>query len=336
MEPQVSVCVLAYNHEPYIAQCLRSILAQHTSFDFEIIARDDASTDGTARVLQEFAKKYPQKIRLILEPRNTFADPAYKPVFGRVFAPVARGQYLATVEGDDYWTDPDKLQRQYDYMQTHPDCVLCCHATSVVREDGKASSMLLSFGKEDKDVTCDDIMTSWAQTKSFGITSLHPSSWFSRRQTDLDYAASWHLDTSGGDFARACYFSHIAPVHFMARPMSAYRYLAAQSWTAKAEKSAQVLAGHYQEYIQTAQQIDKLTNREHHDAAMIGCKQRALLLAGMTSGRAFFSGELGAPIAPYLTLGDRITLLVLRLINVLGLRPARNNDTGRVSLVRKQ
>lgn len=335
MEPQVSVCVLAYNHEPYIAQCLQSILAQQTSFDFEIIARDDASTDGTAKVLQEFAEQYPHKIRLILEPHNTFADPAYKPVFGRVFAPVARGRYLATCEGDDYWTDPTKLQRQFDYMQAHPSCVLCCHATSIVREDGEASAMRLSFGNEDKDVTCDDIMTSWAQTQSFGITSLHPSSWFSRRQMDLDYAASWHLSTSAGDFARACYFSHLAPVHYMARPMSAYRYLAAQSWTAKAEKSVQVLASHYKDYIETAQQIDELTNREHHDTAMIGCKQRALLLAGMTSGRAFFKSQLGAPIAPYLTASDHLTLLALRLLNALGLRPARNNDTGRVVLSRK-
>lgn len=143
-----------------------------------------------------------------LEPRNTYDDPAYKPLFGRVFAPIARGRYLATCEGDDYWTSNTKLQRQFDYMEKHVSCVLCCHATRIVREDGGASSKLLSFGSEDRDITCDEVMRGWAEDKGYGITSLHPSSWFSRRQTDLDYAESWHIEASMGDFMRACYFSH--------------------------------------------------------------------------------------------------------------------------------
>lgn len=332
--PQVSVCVVAYNHERYVAQCLESILAQETTFEFEVIARDDASTDDTASVLREYARQYPEKVRLVLEPRNTYGDPAYKPLFGRVFAPIARGRYLATCEGDDYWTSSTKLQRQFEYMETHASCVLCCHATRIVREDGGSSSKLLTFGSEDRDVTCDEIMRGWAEDRGFGITSLHPSSWFSRRLTDLDYAASWHIEASMGDFMRACYFAHIAPVHFFAEPMSAYRYLARESWTTAAESNADVLAQHYAEYLRVTQEIDSLTGFEYHNSAMVGSKQRALLLAGMTSGFEFFKSELGRPIAQYLTLGDRMTLIALRTLNALGLRPARNTATGRITLRR--
>lgn len=101
-----------------------------------------------------------------------------------------------------------------------------------------------------------------------------------------------------------------------------------------AESNADVLAQHYAEYLEVAQEIDSLTGFEYHDSAMTGCKQRALLLAGMTSGFAFFKTGRGRPIAPYLTLGDRMTLIVLRTLNALDLRPARNTATGRITLRR--
>ena len=332
--PLVTVCVIAYNHERYIAQCLESALRQKTTFPFEVLVRDDASTDGTPAVLKEYAQRYPDKVRLILEPKNTWGDPAYRPVFGRVFAPAARGRYLASCEGDDYWSDPNKLQTQFDYMESHPACLMCSHATAIERDDGISSTTLLSFGPEDRDISCDEIMENWAETRRDGIASLHPSSCFTRREADIAYAESWHINTTAGDFARACFMAHKNPVHFFAKPMSVYRYLASQSWTSNAEDDPAVLAQHYREFIEMVHAIDGITERKHHDAAMRGCRQRALLLAGMSEGSGFFKTELGAPIKPYLSAADQATLAALRVLNALGLRPARDTATGKVSLKR--
>ena len=330
--PLVSVCVLTYNHERYIAQCLESVLRQETSFPFEVIVRDDASTDGTPTILEQYAKRYPATLRLILESRNTWGDLAYKPLFGKVFAPVARGRYLASCEGDDYWIDDFKLQQQFDYMEAHPTCLLCSHATEIIRDDGGSSTTLLSFGNEDRDVGCDEIMENWAQTRRDGIASLHPSSCFTRREADIAYAQNWRIDATAGDFVRVCYMTDKAPAHFFARPMSAYRYLSSQSWTSGAEDNSRVLAGHYREFIEMAYAIDNLTGYVHHDAAMRGCKQRALLLAGMTEGKGFFESEFGSQIKPYLNASDWGALAALRILNAFGLRPARNTATGAISL----
>ena len=334
MSVQVSVCLLAYNHENYVAQALDSILSQRTTFEFEVIARDDASTDGTAEVLLDYRRRYPDTVRLLLEKENRFHDPEAKPVFGRVFAPHARGRYLATCEGDDWWTCPTKLQRQFDYMESHPESNMCCHAVEIVRGDGGRATKLLTCGTVEHDIECDEVMENWARTTSDGIWSLHPSSCFSRRDADIAYASKWRIDVSAGDFVRMCYFSHAAPIHFMPDVMSAYRYLPAQSWTTQAEQDVAVLCQHYGEFIETMSVIDELTDFRHHDAAMRGCKQRALLLAGMTDGKRFFETEPGRAVAPYLGFGDRLTLAALRTLNTLGLRPARNTATGKVHIVR--
>ena len=338
MAIRVSACVVAYNHEATVAETIEGILAQRTSFEFEILARDDASTDGTADVLRGYARRYPERVRLILEERNRWNDPSVKPVFGRVFAPLARGDYLATCEGDDFWTDPGKLQRQFDYMEAHPDCAMCCHAVRVVRADGMPTGTLLTCGDAERDIACDEVVENWAKTTPAGIWTLHPSSCFSRTDAERAYAAAWLLDSTAGDFVRQCYFSHRAPVHYLPEAMSAYRYLAAESWTSKGEADPEVLAAHYREFIEVMGRIDELTDFAHHDAAMRGCRQRALLLAGMTEGSAYFSaakGGAGAPIAPYLTAADRMALVALRALDRLGLRPARDNATGRVKIVRK-
>ena len=339
MSVQVSVCVLAYNHERYVAQCLDSILAQKTTFDFEVLVRDDASTDGTVDVLRRYEQRHPDKVRLILEPRNTWNDPAFTPVFGRVFAPRARGRYLATCEGDDFWICDTKLQQQFDYMEGHPECGLCGHAARIVCDGDEAEASrdgekLLTCGAVERDISCDEVVEMWARTTRDGIWSVHPSSCFSRIEVERAYAHDWQLGASAGDYIRLCYFSHASTVHFMPQAMSAYRYMAAQSWTASAEGDVEILANHHRGYIETMHTIDALTDHAHHDAAMRGCRQRALLLAGMTDGFGFFRSEIGEPIAPYLTFGDRVILVGLRVFNAMSLRPMRDTKTGRVRLVR--
>lgn len=119
----VSIHCLVYNHEPYIRQCLDGFVMQKTNFRFEAIVHDDASTDGSAAIIREYAEKYPDIIKPILETENQYSkkDGSLR----KIMDAHMRGKYVAMCEGDDYWTDPNKLQMQVDYMEGHPECSMC-------------------------------------------------------------------------------------------------------------------------------------------------------------------------------------------------------------------
>lgn len=121
-EPKVSVCVFSYNQEGYIRECLEGIVNQKTSFKYEIIVHDDASTDGTAEIIREFQNKYPDLIIPILQKKNQYSINFHKPFINGWQA--ASGEFIALCEGDDYWIDDDKLQKQYDLIK-HSDKDLC-------------------------------------------------------------------------------------------------------------------------------------------------------------------------------------------------------------------
>ena len=149
--PKVSVCVQTYNHAPYIAQALDSVLMQETDFDFEIIVGEDESNDGTREICIEYAEQYPDRIRLFLRSRedviyiNGRATGRYN--FVENFR-AARGDYIALLDGDDYWTDPRKLQKQADLLDAHPEYALCFHAVALVDEvSGKEKKVLYPPGR---------------------------------------------------------------------------------------------------------------------------------------------------------------------------------------------
>ena len=152
--PLVTVCVQTYQHSKFIEECLDSILMQKTNFDFEINLGEDASTDGTREICIEYAKKFPNKIRLFLHHReNNIAidgSPTGRFVLlTNLFS--SRGKYIALCEGDDYWTDPYKLQKQVDFLENNPDFVLTHHDAKIVNENGDIlnnSKLPKKYGKD--------------------------------------------------------------------------------------------------------------------------------------------------------------------------------------------
>ena len=136
-EIAVSVICITYNHKKYIRQALDSIIMQETDFQYEIIVHDDASTDGTTNIIHEYEEKYPELIRPIYEEKNQFSRSLsfmYSKIFKRV-----RGRYFTLTDGDDYWTDNEKLQIQYDAMEEHPNIDLCAHLVRRVDADTGAN-----------------------------------------------------------------------------------------------------------------------------------------------------------------------------------------------------
>lgn len=127
--PLVSIKCLVYNHEPYLRQCLDGFVMQKTNFPFEAIVHDDASTDGSADIIREYAEKYPDIIKPIYETENQYSkgDGSLTRIIDSAMHPESK--YVALCEGDDYWTDPDKLQLQVDVMEKNPDVGLV-HTTA--------------------------------------------------------------------------------------------------------------------------------------------------------------------------------------------------------------
>ncbi len=123
--PLVSVCCITYNHEEFIHEAVDSFLMQETNFPIEIIIHDDASTDNTANIIREYQEKYSHLIKVILQTENQYTLRRFG--FLSDLFNEARGKYIALCEGDDYWTDPLKLQKQVDFLEQHPECISCHH-----------------------------------------------------------------------------------------------------------------------------------------------------------------------------------------------------------------
>jgi len=131
--PVVSICCTTYNHEQYIAEAIVGFLMQETTFPFEILIRDDCSTDKTTSIVKEYADKYPTLIKPIYEKENTFSK-GIKPM--PQLYKIAKGEYIALCEGDDYWTDPLKLQNQVDFLEKNDEYVITYSSVEAFDENG--------------------------------------------------------------------------------------------------------------------------------------------------------------------------------------------------------
>jgi glycosyltransferase involved in cell wall biosynthesis len=143
----VAVRMLTYNHEKYIAESIQSVLFQKTTFPYKLIIGEDCSTDSTIDICIDFRNKYPDRIELLLNPVNDIKSNS----INNFNACVKSGaKYIALIEGDDYWTDPYKLQKQIDFLEANPDFAICFHKVEIFNEISKTKSI---SNKNQKSVT---------------------------------------------------------------------------------------------------------------------------------------------------------------------------------------
>lgn len=135
-EIMVSICCLAYNHEEFIKDALNSFLIQETTFPFEILIHDDASTDNTASIIQSYVDVYPNIIKPIFQSENKYSKGVNVSLDYLYLA--SKGKYIAICEGDDYWCDKQKLAKQVDFLNTNSDYIACYHNVEVIGFDNKS------------------------------------------------------------------------------------------------------------------------------------------------------------------------------------------------------
>ena len=185
--PKVTVVVFTYNHEPFIAQALESVLAQETSFSFDIVVLEDCSTDATREIVLEFERKWPTRIRALLSPVNKCDNQAFVHVVEH-----AQSLYIAVLDGDDYWTSTEKLQKQADFLDAHQDCTVCFHNVQIVYEDQSQPTRLGNPPDQKRFSTIEDMLegcfiNGCSPMFRRGVFGKFPE-WY-----DHDVAADWAL-----------------------------------------------------------------------------------------------------------------------------------------------
>lgn len=150
---KLSVCLITHNHEQFIAQALDSALEQQVTFDYEIVVSDDCSTDNTRQIVVEYQQRHPETIRIASPERNLGVN---RNLVHTLHA--CRGEYIALLEGDDFWTSPTKLQDQLSFLESHPECVICFHSAKMFHEDGGSPSRIFPRLGHKKISTIEDLL----------------------------------------------------------------------------------------------------------------------------------------------------------------------------------
>ena len=140
---KVSVAMITYNQEQYIAQAIEGVLMQDTNFKYEVIIGEDCSTDQTRKIVLDFQRRYPDKVKPLLHTTNQGAGYNFLATLNH-----GDGKYVAFLDGDDYWTSPHKLQRQVDYLDSHPESSMCFHSVKKFYENGSYRFLSPSEKKE--------------------------------------------------------------------------------------------------------------------------------------------------------------------------------------------
>ncbi len=209
--PLVSVCCLAYDQEKYIRRTLDGFLMQRTSFPFEILVHDDASTDGTADVIREYEREHPGLIFPIFQKENMWSKGGNP---GEINRRRARGKYLAYCEGDDFWTDPGKLEKQVAYMEAHPECGLVYTDVDTCDETGRTLRKGL-FGGDGG--TSDLFFEGLLVDRPF----LAPCTWLFRKRLTEDYRSRPGCPV--GDLPLLLWISRVSEVRFLPGSTAVYR-----------------------------------------------------------------------------------------------------------------
>lgn len=172
--PMVSITCITYNHERFISEAIESFLMQDTTFPVEIIIGEDCSTDDTREIVKQYCRRYPEFIRMVTADVNVGAR-----LNGIRTRQLATGKYIALCEGDDYWTDPLKLQKQVDFLETHPGYVMSFHDCCVIDENGnllKASKLERNCNRDlsEKDIIFGTLMPTNTVVFRNGIITQYP------------------------------------------------------------------------------------------------------------------------------------------------------------------
>lgn len=252
IDPVVSICCLTFNHENFIAQTIESFLIQKTSFPIEILIHDDASTDNTQKIVMNYVVKYPNIIKPLFQKENIYSK-GERSFFAHWLFPAVRGKYIALCEGDDYWIDPLKLEKQVNFLENNPDCSICFHAAYHMNEKENSRSSIhrpffipknLKFTVRTAILGGGGFMT----TNSMVFVSHY-----------LNKLPKYYYIAPVEDSPLALFLASNGDIGYLDEVMSVYRFQTEGSWSSQMNQSKQKREEHHKSVLKMYQEFNVAT-----------------------------------------------------------------------------
>jgi glycosyltransferase involved in cell wall biosynthesis len=219
--PKVSISLLAYNHEEFIAEAIESVVLQKVNFAYEIVIGEDCSLDSTREIVLHYQRKYPDKIRVFLSKKPLNNRQSGRLNFVRNLK-ACRGEYIALLDGDDYWSSPFKLQKQVDFLDDHPRYAICFHDAIRMYENGSQRPWLYPGGKKEVYSLADLAAGNFIPTCSTMF-----------RNRLFSEFPGWYYEVSMGDWPLHIINAHYGDVGYIDEVMGVYRVHSRSRWSAK-------------------------------------------------------------------------------------------------------
>ncbi|MFD2552343.1 glycosyltransferase family 2 protein [Bizionia sediminis] len=251
----VSICCQTFNHKDYIAQALDSFLIQKTTFKYEILLRDDASTDGTSVICKRYAKEFPELIKLLAYKENQYQK-GVRPLADNLKR--AKGKYIAICEGDDYWTDPLKLQKQVDFLEANADCSVCFHPSKFIYQNNPANFKIHKpkAANGNSFFTMKDVI--------LGGGSFMTTNSMVFRNNLITQNLRWVQDAPAGDLPLMLQLALKGSIGYIDEVMGVYRVVSPGSWSSTMLKSTKQNRKHYRLMMTMWTEFDNWTNKKYH------------------------------------------------------------------------
>lgn len=287
---EVTVYCLAYNHENYIKDALDGFVNQKTSFPFIAIVHDDASTDDTARIIKEYAEKYPDIIKPIFQSENQWSKKIG--IVKTFILPRIRSKYVCMCEGDDYWVDEYKLQKQYDYMESHPECTFCFTNGTVINLKDQTERAFIPFHSEDASMY-DPNKTDYTLHDSYKLRFVPTASFFFKYKDYASLYASSIRTCRNGDLRIRLFLTGLGYAHFINENTCVYRSNVPNSaMTSWKEENLEKSKEGAKRTLNMLFDLDSFTDFEYHEGLLQYMRQFGYTLFGLSSLSEIFSNSL--------------------------------------------
>ena len=295
----VSIVCNTYNHEEYIRDALDGFVMQKADFAFEILVHDDASTDNTAQIIREYEAKYPELIKPIYQTVNQYSQGIG---ISRTYQyPRAKGKYIAICEGDDYWTDPDKLQKQVEALEAHPEVDICAHSVSMVMANTGKSIRVIAPAAADTIIPVEQVIMGgggFVATNSLMFrTELNKNIPQFRQKLDLDYLLQIHGSLRGG-------------MLYLKDNMAYYRYMVSGSWTQRVASVKEKHIHFQQKLVDMLRQLDEDTEYAYKNIINYTCLRREFAVLELCENYSAMRREPYLKVYCQLSVKRKVTIFV--------------------------
>ena len=276
-EIMVSVLCTVYNHEKYLKECIEGFIMQKTDFKYEVLIHDDASTDGSFDIIKEYSARYPDIIKPIFQKENQYSK--VKSITLEILLPMANGKYIALCEGDDFWSDENKLQRQYEALESNPEIAMCTHRVQVFDTNAMAKAGTIPMCNMHNDTFKEESF--FVLFEKCNNYPFHTSSYFINKNAMIKMEKESPLFMSVfrcGDVPMMMFMAVSGGIMYIDDIMSNYRLGAEYSWHTMMNKSQNNYIRHTKNNIAAFILYDLYTDEKYSKFIEIIIQQEVLYI----------------------------------------------------------